>query len=185
MLKLSFLCFKNFSKTFSTESAQKPTICDLLFLIAIFSSRNDNKIPQQLLYYNRSFSRSRTYSYDSIDNIDRQISPNIFLFTNYPTKIKISQAQSNWFGLKETNEANMNSFKWIRRQLRTVILWDFFFLYLSLLKVTPETESIQFVGCRKWVWNNNFSSEVLFPNLRFLRDFFSIFIHAFILWLRH
>ena len=43
MLKLSFLCFKNFSKTFSTESAQKPTICDLLFLIAIFSSRNDNK----------------------------------------------------------------------------------------------------------------------------------------------
>ena len=179
MLKLSFLCFKNFSKTFSTESAQKPTICDLLFLIAIFSSRNDNKYLSEM--------RNKYHSsYFTITEVFPGLGPILTtVLTNYPTKIKISQAQSNWFGLKETNEANMNSFKWIRRQLRTVILWDFFFLYLSLLKVTPETESIQFVGCRKWVWNNNFSSEVLFPNLRFLRDFFSIFIHAFILWLRH
>ena len=31
----------------------------------------------------------------------RQISPNIILHTNYPMKIKVSQARSNWFVFKE------------------------------------------------------------------------------------
>ena len=58
-------------------------------------------------------------------------------------KIKVSQAQNNWFIFKETLHApNMNKVKWVRKQLRTVMLWEFFLLYLSLVKVIPETESI-------------------------------------------
>ena len=34
---------------------------------------------------------------------------------------------------------DMNKFKWVRKQLRTVMLWEFLLLYLSLVKVIPET----------------------------------------------
>ena len=37
---------------------------------------------------------------------------------------------------------DMNRVKWVRQQLRTRMLWEFFLLYLPLLKVIPETESI-------------------------------------------
>ena len=33
---------------FSTESAKKPTIYDLLFLIAIYAPKNDNKHPSEM-----------------------------------------------------------------------------------------------------------------------------------------
>ena len=81
---------------------------DLLFLIAIYSSKNDNKrpseklTPQQSLYYSRSFSRFGT-SFDDRPIIltCRQIFPNIVLLTNFPVKIKVSQAQNNWIVFKE------------------------------------------------------------------------------------
>ena len=39
---------------FSTESAKKPTIYDLLFLIAIYSPKNDSKHPSEMRDYHRS-----------------------------------------------------------------------------------------------------------------------------------
>ena len=67
-------------------------------------------------------------------------------------KTKVSQAQNIWFAFKETLftkvkcidllTPNMNKVKWVRKQLHTVMLWEFFLLYLSLVKVIPETDSI-------------------------------------------
>ena len=67
-------------------------------------------------------------------------------------KIKLSQAQNNWFVFKETPftkegytdlyASDMNKVKWVRKQLLTVMLWEFFLLYLSLVKVILETDSI-------------------------------------------
>ena len=67
-------------------------------------------------------------------------------------KIKVSQAQNNWFifkvtpvykrGVRRSTRPDMNKGKWVRKQLRTVMLWELFFLYSSLVKVIPETESI-------------------------------------------
>ena len=34
---------------------------------------------------------------------------------------------------------DMNRVKWLQQLLRIVMLWEFFLLYLSLLKVIPET----------------------------------------------
>ena len=64
-------------------------------------------------------------------------------------KIKFSQAQNNWYVSKEVvaykreecadlRTSDMNTAKWFRQQLSTVIVWDFFLLHLSLLKVIPE-----------------------------------------------
>ena len=67
-------------------------------------------------------------------------------------KIKVSQAQNDWFvfkekpvykrGVRRSAHPDMNRDKWVWKQLRTVMLWEFFLLYLSLVKVIPETESI-------------------------------------------
>ena len=57
----------------------------------------------------------------------RQISPNIFLLTNCPMKITVSQA--------DMRSPDMYSVKWLRQQLRTMMYWEFFFLYFWLLKV--------------------------------------------------
>ena len=67
-------------------------------------------------------------------------------------KIKVSQAQNNWFVFKEmqfTKEGwtdlhtpEMNKVKWVWKQLPTAMLWKFFLQYLSLVKVIPEIESI-------------------------------------------
>ena len=67
-------------------------------------------------------------------------------------KIKVSQAQNNRFVFKEVpftkdgctdlHTPDMNKVKWVWKQLRMVMLWEFFLLYLSLVKVIPETDSI-------------------------------------------
>ena len=65
--------------------------------------------------------------------------------------MKVCQPQSNYFVFKEAvvykrqacadlRTLCMNRFKWVRQEVRTI--WEFFLLYLSLLKVTPETERI-------------------------------------------
>ena len=60
--------------------------------------------PQQSLYYNRTFSRFWTHSDDRPKILTyHQTSPNIYLLTNCPIKIKVSQAQDNWFILKEAS----------------------------------------------------------------------------------
>ena len=49
--KFSFGEFKrniNFSTEFSAESDEKPTIHDLLFLVAAYSPKNDNKHPSEM-----------------------------------------------------------------------------------------------------------------------------------------
>ena len=52
MRKISFLGeFNkniNFSTNFCTESAEKLTIYDLLFLVAVYSPKNDNKQPFEM-----------------------------------------------------------------------------------------------------------------------------------------
>ena len=75
-------------------------------------------------------------------------------------KIKVSQAQNKWFVFKETpftkrgctdlHTLDMNKVKWVRKQLHTVMLWEFFLLYLSLAKVIPETDSIWSVGYKNY-----------------------------------
>ena len=67
-------------------------------------------------------------------------------------KIKVSRAQNNWFAFNETpftkerytdlHFPDMAKVKRVRKQLRTVILSEFYLLYLSLLKVIPEIDSI-------------------------------------------
>ena len=61
-------------------------------------------------------------------------------------KINVSQAQNNWFIFKVTTVyirgVRRSARPRVRKQLRTVMLWEFFLLYLSLVKVIPETESI-------------------------------------------
>ena len=67
-------------------------------------------------------------------------------------KVKVGQAENNWFVFKETpftkegctdlHIPDMNKVKWIRKQLRTVMLWEFLLLYLSVVKVILETDSI-------------------------------------------
>ena len=65
-------------------------------------------------------------------------------------KTKVSQAQNNWFVVKATSVYKRGvrrsahpqyeyKVKCVRKQLRTVMLWEFFLVYLSLVKVIPET----------------------------------------------
>ena len=56
----------------------------------------------------------------------------------------------------------MNRVKWVRQQLRTVMLWGFFLLYLSLLKVILKTEKVLTKGL---VHNNGPCFDVMFAQL--------------------
>ena len=128
------------SMNFSTESAKELTLYDLLFLIAIYSPNNDNKASlwneklatKQPLYCKWSFSRLGTHFDDRPKILTyRQISPNISLLTNCPKKVTVSQA--------DLRTPDINRVKWLQQLLRTVMLWEFLILYLSLVKVIPET----------------------------------------------
>ena len=57
-------------------------------------------------------------------------------------KMKLSQAQNNWFVFKETPVYKKGVRGCVRKEQCTVMLWEFFLLYLSLVKVIPETKSI-------------------------------------------
>ena len=80
-----------------------------MFLIALYSPKNDNKqpwneklAPQKLLYCNQSFSRFETHFDDRPKILTyRQIPPNIF-YLRLSYEKKVSQAQNNWFIVKET-----------------------------------------------------------------------------------
>ena len=65
-------------------------------------------------------------------------------------KAKVSQAQNNWFVVNATSVykrgVRRSAYPWyeykvkcVRKQLRMVMLWEFFLVYLSLVKVIPET----------------------------------------------
>ena len=43
-------------------------------------------------------------------------------------------------GCADLHTPDMSRFKWVWHYLHTVMLWEFFLLYLSLFKVIPETE---------------------------------------------
>ena len=78
---------------FSTVSATRPTIYDLLFLIALYS-------PKTLTYH--------------------QLGPNIFLLKNCAITIRVCQTQSNWFVFKEASAYKrryMNTVKGARQQI--------------------------------------------------------------------
>ena len=45
--KISFFGLSNKNINFSTESTKKPTIYDLLFLVATYFPKNDNKHPSE------------------------------------------------------------------------------------------------------------------------------------------
>ena len=61
--------------------------------------------------------------------------------------------------------------KWAQYQLRTVEVWEFFLVYLLLLKVTSQTEFTQLVGyCgTSTFWWNYFLNKLLFQSFYFLR----------------
>ena len=59
-----------------------------------------------------------------------QISRNIFFLTNCPMKITVSQEVSQ----ADMRTSDVNRVKWLRQQLRTVMLWEFFFLYFHCSK---------------------------------------------------
>ena len=76
---------------------KKTAIYNLMFLIALYSPKNDNKqpwneklAPQKLLYCNQSFSRFETHFDDRPKILTyRQIPPNIFyLRLSYENKSK-------------------------------------------------------------------------------------------------
>ena len=92
---------------------------------------------QKALYW--SFSRFGTY-FDCRPKIltYHQISSNAFLLTNCPMKVTVSQTVS----LADLRTPDMNTNNWFWQQLYTVTLWKFFILYLSLLKVIPDSLSI-------------------------------------------
>ena len=94
---------------------------------------------QQALYYDWSFSRFGTY-FDGRPKIltYHQISSNAFLLTNCPMKVTVSQTVS----LADLRILDMNTNNWFWQQPYTVMLWEFFTLYLSLLKVIPNSLSI-------------------------------------------
>ena len=124
--KIQFLtCFiKMFISVlnFSTVSAKRPTIYDLLFPIALYSPKLHS--PKTLTYH--------------------QLAANIFLLRNCTIKIRVCQTQSNWFVFKEApayKRRYMNTVKGPRQQICTVILWELFLLYLSLLKLVIEYKS--------------------------------------------
>ena len=50
-------------------------------------------------------------------------------------KITVSQAVSQ----ADLHTPDMSRVKWLQQLLRTVMLWEFLLLYLSSLKVIPET----------------------------------------------
>ena len=94
---------------------------------------------QQALYYDWSFSRFGTY-FDGRPKIltYHQISSNAVLLTNCPMKVTVSQTVS----LADLRILDMNTSSWFWQQPYTVMLWEFFILYLSLLKVIPNSLSI-------------------------------------------
>ena len=62
-------------------------------------------------------------------------------------------------GCTDLHTPDVNKVKWVRKQLHTVMLWEFLLLCLSLVKVIPETEGIELVGYKSY-----FLSKVLFPS---------------------
>ena len=90
--------FGEFNKNiyFSAKSAEKSTIYDKLFFVAIYSPENDNIHPskkrnqhwsEQLLYYKWSFSRFGTHFDERPKMLTySQISKKYFLLANCPTK---------------------------------------------------------------------------------------------------
>ena len=45
-------------------------------------------------------------------------------------------------GYADLHTPDLDKVKWVRKQIRTVMLWEFFLLYLLSVKVIPEAESI-------------------------------------------
>ena len=107
---------KNLIKTsiwalnFSTESAEKPTVFDFLFLVAIYTPKNVNKHPSEMRNKHES-------NYFAITEVFPGLGPilktglkcwlavkflHIFFFLqNVPEKIQVSQAQNNLFVFQE------------------------------------------------------------------------------------
>ena len=110
-------------------------------------------------------------------------------------------------GCEDLHAPDMNKVKSVRKQLSTVILWELFLLYLSLVKVIQETESNYSVGYKSYFLSKVVFSEflrtstfwkelacllykLLLPFLTFVnykgppKDFFTTFDHVFRLCLR-
>ena len=66
------------------------------------NKHRDEKVTQQLLYYNQSCSRFVTHFDDKPEILTYyQISPNIFFADKLFYRNKVNQAKNNWFVLKE------------------------------------------------------------------------------------
>ena len=103
-------------------------------------------------------------------------------------KIKVSQAQSNWFAFKEAppyksgcadlHNPDMSRVKWVRQQQRTVMLWEFFF-YIYLCSKWYQKHSIS------WLQKNNLK-QLLFEEGTFSEPlvftFFLVFPRTFTFW---
>ena len=105
--------------------------------------------PQKLLYCNEYFSRFGNHFDDRPKILTyRQIPSNVFyLKLSYENNSKSSTEKLGFFlrkhrftkeGCADLHTSDMNKIEWVR----TVMLWEFFLLCLSLVKVIQETESI-------------------------------------------
>ena len=134
----------NFSSEFqcwiSWKDQQFMNCCSSLQFILI---KNDSKHPSEMkklgpqhsLYHDRSFSWFGTHFHVRPKILAyHQISLNIFLLTSHPMQIKVSQAESIWFVIKDAlfykrgvHRCDMNRAKWLRQQPYAVVTaWKVF-----------------------------------------------------------
>ena len=122
----------------------------ILLRMTISIPLNEKLAQQQRLYYNRSFSGFGTHLDDGPKILTcRRISPNIFCLQTVLLKqksVKHRAIGSFWRryrlikkGWEDLGTSDMDRAKWVRQQLRTRMLWEFFLLYLPLFKVMSET----------------------------------------------
>ena len=132
-------------QNFSTESAKlqnQQFITCYSSLHFILLKMTNNKHLRWVISTNQSCSRFVTHFDDKPKILTyRQISPNIF----FPEKVSYENKSQSRRHRPTKEGSSINKVKWVWQQLRTVMLWEFLLLYISLPKVIPETESIQLV----------------------------------------
>ena len=122
----------------------------ILLRMTINIPLNEKLAPQQRLYYSKSFSGFGIHFDDGPKILTcRRISPNFFCLQTVILKqksVKHRATGSFWRryrliekGWEDLDTSDMDRAKWVRQQLRTRMLWEFFLLYLPLFKVMSET----------------------------------------------
>ena len=121
--------------------------------MAISTFWNEKLAPEQALYYKQSFSVLRTTLNTCLKCwLTAKFLQNFICLQSFLQKGNVSQTQGNWFVFLESVAykrqwcTDLHNPIWIGLNESdysyTVMLWEFFPLYLSLVKVIPETQSM-------------------------------------------